>query len=107
MPLSARATDTLSCASAAYEIQIHVNSDNSIADLILHAEKAHEFRNEDLDGVILKWIKSIPPYDENILSVVRKQGLSAYPAFIIEAKGTKGILKIGENEYRLECDWAR
>lgn len=107
MSLPAQATETLSCASDAYEIQIHVNSENTVADLILYAEKTHVFRKEDLDSVTLKWVKFVPPFDGNILSVERKQGSSAYPAFAIEAKGVQGRLKIGVNEYRLECDWSR
>jgi hypothetical protein len=49
MSLPAQAMDTLSCASDAYEIQIHVNSENTVADLILYTEKAHIFRKEDLE----------------------------------------------------------
>lgn len=102
---TAAATDTLDCKFEDSLLRLHVNSEDLVADGVLyHGNK--EYKVENIQGVTLRWVTGLPPYQGNSLKM-RTSRTGVTPSLTVDVEGTTGTITLEGAASPITCDWGR
>lgn len=102
---TAAATDTLDCKFEDSLLRLHVNSEGFVADGVLYHGKK-EYKVENIQGVTLRWVTGLPPYQGNSLKM-RTSRTGVTPSLTVDVEGTTGTITLEGAASPITCDWER